>query len=143
MEHQPKEEFDAISENLRHLENLFFANVTVFITVNAGLATVAFGEFLKDDHATFPYKKTAILGGILFTLVTWINACIYLNRLYKQLARIVHLERVLQFKIHSAFEEHRWRLFRNPWLRPGGLSWQSLFLAAVCFWLLALYRTAS
>ena len=136
MSDHAKEELDAISEHLRHYENLFFANVTVFVTVTAGLVAAVFG--VVELGASF--KPVALVAGVLLTAVSWINATIYLSRAYQFQARIVQLEKLLGYQIFSPLPEHKYSVFKTKWLRPGGLSWHALFLATAIYWVVSLLR---
>lgn len=126
--HDAKHEYESVCENIRHLQNIYFRHVTVFVTVTAGLTAIAFGAV--PIWATVAWAASAF--GIVFSFVSWFNAFIYLNRSNKLQLRAVQLEKILKYNNYIAL--------RQSWMtgfRPGAQTWYLLYLIVMTFWILA------
>lgn len=136
--HDPEHEYGTVGENIRHIQNIHFRHMTVFITVTAGLASVALGiaKTTPPDIAR-PFIN---FFGLLFTGASWLNADIYLDRSARLQARAVELEKQLGYHQYSTMPQHRIKLFRVRRLRPGTLSWYLLFLSVAVFWVGMAFR---
>ena len=73
--HTPRDEYNVAAENIRHEDRIFFASLTVFVTLTG--ATIAFiGSRQMPDRAL---RLSVDAAGIIFTLVFWIHTtvCLY------------------------------------------------------------------
>lgn len=91
VEHDPKHEYETVGENIRHSQNIYFAHLTVFVTVTAGLAAVALGIL----QITANVGSFVRLFGLLFSAASWVNAEILLDRSQRLQERAVELEQLL------------------------------------------------
>ena len=127
--HTLLDEYNVAAENIRHEDRIFFASLTVFVTLTG--ATIAFiGSRQMPDRAL---RLSADAAGIIFTLVFWIHTTVCLYRWHYFFRRAKELESELKgFKLSSGMREGKWPAV----LRPGTLSWHLLYLAAMVFWLM-------
>ncbi len=127
-EHDAKHEYEGVCENIRHVQNIYFRHVTVFVTVTAGLTAIAFGAVQISVAVAWPAK----VFGILFSLVSWFNAVIYLTRSRNLQLRAVQLEEILNYKNYRMLRQSRMTRFQ-----PGAATWYVLYGIVTIFWIVA------
>lgn len=119
------DEYSFLAENLRHYENLFFASLTAFLTVNAGLIGLVFAMKSPPPPSMFYWMRWV---GI-FLVVVFGTACeTYLRRCYRLALRAIELEETeLCYK--------QYRLISPPNIpKVGGWLWRALFALVAILW---------
>jgi len=125
-----RDEYLDLSENMRHYRTIFFAHLTVFMTLTGGLLVFVF----KSDPPLTDWMKTTFkIGGLLFSAVFWINHEIHLYRIRHYLQRAIDLEGSLGYRQYSTMIE-----VEKPKLRPGAWAWSLLYLFIFVFWLVSM-----
>lgn len=119
------DEYGFLAENLRHYENLFFANLTAFLTVNAGLLGLVFARQSPPSPSMLYWVRWV---GI-FLVVVFGTACeTYLRRGYRLASRAIKLE---ETELHYK----QYQLISPPNIpKVGGWLWRALFALVAIFW---------
>ena len=140
-EHIAKDEYDLLTESLKHYENLIFANLTVFVTVTAGILGLIFGAKPPPE-----FLVCAQFGGVLTVLVFGVNTYSYLRRWSKFFDRATELETKLSYQHWKLVQPpncrwfQRWNWLRN-WTSPiwytSFILWGLFYSAFLLFWCFA------
>ena len=125
MNSDPQNEYNSVVENLRHYENLLFANLAAFTAINGGLIGIIFAEHNPVSDRAFTWMCGA---GVFFALVFLVNAEIYLKRFYRLLERGIELEKKFGYKqlqqMSSSFTRHH----LGYWL------WGAIYFVGGIYW---------
>jgi hypothetical protein len=121
-----KDEYNSAAENIRHYENLLFANLAAFLTINGGLIGIIFAARSAPSAVMLSWISRA---GIVFACAFGFNGFIYLWRCY----RLLKLENDLEdSQLHYA-QYHRISPWYFRWW-PGILLWGMIYLSMFIFW---------
>ncbi len=123
------DEYSSCLENLRHYETIFFAHLTVYIAINGALLAIFASDKLPQEWVL----RTARWAGVITSVVFWVNAEIYLYRMFHFRQRAAVLEPALGYQQYSSMREQSWRR-----VRPGAWAWRLLFVVALFFWVKSL-----
>ena len=124
----PTTEYGTVCEAIKHVQNIYFAHLTVFVTVTAGFVAIAVSDFkLTPINAQIIYSFA-----FTYTLVSLYNTKIYLTRSFMLQDRAVELEKMLGFDTYQTL--------RNgfPWFYSmGAASWYFLYWIIAGIWFLS------
>ena len=122
------DEYSILAENLRHYENLFFANLAAFLTINGGLMGLVFALSSPLPPGLLPWVR----GAGVFLVVAFGGHCeIYLQRWYRLATRAIELEVTeLPYKQYQ-------RISPPKVPKLGGWLWRALFVLVFIFWCFA------
>jgi hypothetical protein len=126
-------EYCVIAENLRHYENLLFANLAAFLTVNGGLVGLVYASRSPLPHCILVRVE---LLGMFVALAFGVHCQLYLWRVYKLVTRAIALENdELKYKLYQLTSPPKFP-------KLGRLWWGSLFVVVFIFWLIMRCTTA-
>ena len=135
------EEYRLASENIRHQDQMFFVNLTVFATVT-GAAIVCI--FTTNPCPSKEYKFYVEFGAFIFSFGLWVNANIYSYRWHQFFNRAVELEktRLKDFNQYSSaweaktYMRHPITLFFLIWRHLGTFFSNLIYGCVTIFWLI-------
>jgi len=119
------DEYGFLAENLRHYENLFFANLTAFVTINAGLIGLVFALNSPLPPGILSWVRWV---GIFLVVVFGAHCEIYLQRGYRLASRAIELE-----KTELPYKQYQ-RISPPNIPKVGGWLWRALFALVAIFW---------
>lgn len=127
------EEYKDLSNNMRHYSNVQFAQLTVLITVTAGLIALL---FIHNPYLTPFAKDTIRYSGILITIFFWM---IIFSSTYlwgKFICHAAELENILSFKQYSQLiDAPKFRI------RPGSCGLHLICFFLLVFWIMTITCT--
>ncbi len=120
----PKDEYLDVSENIRHWENMRFAQLTVFIATMACLAGAIFQAIGSLTDMARIFLKVA---GVLIVIIFWAmdERVVQYWKSYRR--RATALEKELDFQQHSTAPPRRFITSRN--------AVRLFFMLLLVFWI--------
>ena len=132
MHEKALKEYEVANENIRYLDNLSLAEITIFVAVTGGLLTVLFSsDATKHPSAEVILKLFGLITSLCFTFITASTryAWFYFAK------RAVALEKHLDFKLWSTIPG-----VPTFSIRPNLWAVAIFHFCVIFFWSYALYR---
>ena len=117
------DEYSIVSENIRHEDNIFFANVTVFVSITGALLAFVFAA---DPNRVIPVRLAAVIGGALVSFVFWMESEISMHRSQHFRKRAAEIDP----RTYGTMLEQKKSKFH-----PGLWGWRLLFGSVAGFWI--------
>lgn len=125
-------EYEVANANIRYLENLSLAEITIFVGVTGGILSVLFNlDTVKHPSGAVVLKSLGLITSLCFSLITASTRYAW----FHFAKRAVALEEHLEFKLWSTFPGVP--TFK---IRPNLWAVATLHLCFIFLWSYALYR---